>query len=315
LLALPALGLGRAQAQAPWPDRPLRFVVSAQAGGVSDILIRILENRLRERLGQPLYVEPKPGGGGLIAAESAIRAADAHSFMVNHIASHGIGPSLYRNRGGFDPLRDMPGVARLCAMPNVLIVRADSGITSVADLVARIRANPARANFSSAGPGTSSQLSGILFGQIMGVEVTHVPYRGTAPSMLAVLNGEVLFNIDNAPTSRPHVVSGALRAIGVSTAQRATAFPEIPTLAEQGVAGFDVASWYGIAAPAATLRHAVAKLAEALLEAVADPGIIARLAEIGAEPWPLPTAGYNAFMRAEVAKWAPVVAASGASVD
>jgi tripartite-type tricarboxylate transporter receptor subunit TctC len=142
-----------------------------------------------------------------------------------------------------------------------------------------------------------------------------VPYRGTAPSMMAVLNGEVLFNIDNAPTSRPHVLSGALRAIGVSTGQRARAMPDLPTLAEQGVTGFDVASWYGIAAPAATPRHVVSKLAAVLLEAVEDPGIVARLAEIGAEPWPLGTEAYNAFIRAEVARWAPVVAASGARVD
>jgi tripartite-type tricarboxylate transporter receptor subunit TctC len=315
LLALPALAAGRARAQPTWPDRPLRFIVSAQVGGVSDILVRIFEGRLRERLGQPLYVEPRPGGGGLIAAETAIRANDAHSFTVNHIASHGIGPSLYRNRGGFDPLRDMPGVCRVCAMPNVLIVRSETGIRSVGDLVAYIRAHPGRANFSSASSGTSSHLAGILFGQIMGVEVTHVPYRGTAPSMLAVLNGEVLFNIDNAPTSRPHVQSGALRAIGVSTARRATTMPDLPTLAEQGVTGFDVASWYGFAAPAATPAPVVAKLAAVLLEAVADPAIVARLAEVGAEPWPMGTADYNAFMRAEVARWAPVVAASGATVD
>jgi len=315
LLALPALAAGRARAQPTWPDRPLRFIVSAQVGGVSDILVRIFEGRLRERLGQPLYVEPRPGGGGLIAAETAIRANDAHSFTVNHIASHGIGPSLYRNRGGFDPLRDMPGVCRVCAMPNVLIVRSETGIRSVGDLVAYIRAHPGRANFSSASSGTSSHLAGILFGQIMGVEVTHVPYRGTAPSMLAVLNGEVLFNIDNAPTSRPHVQSGALRAIGVSTARRATTMPDLPTLAEQGVTGFDVASWYGFAAPAATPAPVVAKLAAVLLEAVADPAIVARLAEVGAEPWPMGTADYNAFMRTEVARWAPVVAASGATVD
>ncbi|MFZ4407286.1 MAG: Bug family tripartite tricarboxylate transporter substrate binding protein [Paracraurococcus sp.] len=315
LLALPALAAGRARAQPTWPDRPLRFIVSAQVGGVSDILVRIFEGRLRERLGQPLYVEPRPGGGGLIAAETAIRANDAHSFTVNHIASHGIGPSLYRNRGGFDPLRDMPGVCRVCAMPNVLIVRSETGIRSVGDLAAYIRAHPGRANFSSASSGTSSHLAGILFGQIMGVEVTHVPYRGTAPSMLAVLNGEVLFNIDNAPTSRPHVQSGALRAIGVSTARRATTMPDLPTLAEQGVTGFDVASWYGFAAPAATPAPVVAKLAAVLLEAVADPAIVARLAEVGAEPWPMGTADYNAFMRAEVARWAPVVAASGATVD
>ena len=313
LLALPALA-APARAQVPWPDRPLRFIVSAQVGGVSDILVRIFESRLRERLGQPLYVDPRPGAGGQIAADAAMRANDAHSFTVNHIASHGIGPSLYRNRA-YDPLRDMPGVCRVCAMPNVLIVRSELPIRSVADLVAHIRANPGKANFSSAGSGTSSHLSGILFGQIMGVELTHVPYRGTAPSMLAVLNGEVLFNIDNAPTSRPHVQSGALRAIGVSTARRAAAMPDLPTLVEQGVAGFDVASWYGFAAPAATPAPVVAKLASVLLEAVADPGIVARLAEIGAEPWPLDTAGYNAFMRAEVARWAPVVQASGATVD
>jgi tripartite-type tricarboxylate transporter receptor subunit TctC len=315
LLAAPAFIATAARAQPAWPDRPLRFIVSAQVGGVSDILVRIFESRLRERLGQPLYVEPRPGGGGLIAAETAIRANDAHSFTVNHIASHGIGPSLYRNRGGFDPLRDLPGVCRLCAMPNVLIVRSELPIHSVADLVGYIRANPGKANFSSASSGTSSHLSGILFGRIMGVEVTHVPYRGTAPSMLAVLNGEVLFNIDNAPTSRPHVQSGALRAIGVSTLRRATTMPDLPTLAEQGVAGFDVASWYGIAAPVATPPPVVAKLAGVLLDAVADPGTVARLAEIGAEPWPLGTTDYNAFMRTEVVRWAPVVQASGATLD
>lgn len=315
LLAAPALAIPAARAQEAWPDRLLRFIVSAQAGGVSDILLRIFESRLRERLGQPLYVDPRPGGGGLIAAEAAMRASDGHSFTVNHIASHGIGPSLYRNRGGFDPLRDMPGVCRLCAMPNVLIVRSGLPARNVSDLVAYVRANPRRANFSSAGPGTSSHLSGILFGQIMGVEMTHVPYRGTAPSMLAVLNGEVLFNIDNAPTSRPHVASGALRAIGVSTGRRAATMPDLPTLAEQGVVGFDVASWYGLAAPASTPRHAVSKLAAVMLEALEDPDIVARLAEIGAEPWPLDTEAYNAFMRAEVARWAPVVAASGATVD
>jgi tripartite-type tricarboxylate transporter receptor subunit TctC len=289
LLALPALATRPARAQAPWPDRPLRFIVSAQVGGVSDILVRIFEPRLRERLGQTLYVDPRPGAGGMIAANEAIRAADAHSFTVNHIASHGIGPSLYRNRS-YDPLRDLPGVCRICAMPNMLIVRAETGITDVAGLVAFLRANPGRATFSSAGSGTSSHLAGILFGRIMGVEVTHVPYRGTAPSMLAVLNGEVLFNIDNAPTSRPHVQSGALRAIGVSTARRAAALPDLPTLAEQGVAGFDVASWYGIAAPAATPARGPGPPAAApLRKAGADSGCRAPIGPPGrARPWRSP---------------------------
>ena len=190
-----------------------------------------------------------------------MRANDAHSFTVNHIASHGIGPSLYRNRGGFDPLRDMPGVCRVCAMPNVLIVRSELPDQQRGG-AGGLHPRPSGAGeFQLGEVGHLLHLSGILFGQVMGVEVTHVPYRGTAPSMLAVLNGEVLFNIDNAPTSRPHVQSGALRAIGVSTARRARTMPDLPTLAEQGVAGFDVASWYGFAAPAATPAPVVAKLA------------------------------------------------------
>jgi tripartite-type tricarboxylate transporter receptor subunit TctC len=319
LLAAPALLLTPspgARAQDPtWPDRPLRFVISAQVGGVSDIFVRILENRFREQLGQPLYIDPRPGGGGMIAAESAIRAADNHSFTVNHIASHAISLAVYRNRGSFDPQRELPGVCRFARLPNVLIVKGDRPIRTVQELVAFIRANPREANFSSASPGTSSHLSGLLFAQRMGVEVTHVPYRGTAPSMQAVLNGQVLFNIDNAPVSRNLVLSGQLRAIGVSTAERASTMPELPTLQEQGVPDFDVSSWYGFAAPAATPRPIVDRLAAVVLEAMAEPGIAARFREVGAEPWPLGTEGYRAFMREEAARWAKVAEAAGATVD
>jgi tripartite-type tricarboxylate transporter receptor subunit TctC len=319
LLAAAAAGPGRAQpgpaAPPGWPDRPLRFIISAQVGGVSDIFVRILENRFRERLGQSLYIDPRPGGGGMIAAEAAIRAADNHSFTVNHIASHAISMAVYRNRGAFDPQRDLPGVARFARLPNVLIVRAALPIHSVQDLIAHIRANAREANFSSASPGTSSHLSGLLFAERTGVEVTHIPYRGTAPSMQAVLNGQVLFNIDNAPVSRALVQQGQLRAIGVSTAERASTMPEIPTLQEQGVRDFDVSSWYGFAAPAATPRPIVDRLAAATLEAMADPEIQRRFREVGAEPWPLDTEGYRAFMKEEAARWARVAEAAGATVD
>jgi tripartite-type tricarboxylate transporter receptor subunit TctC len=305
-----------AQAQAPsWPERPIRFVIGGAAGGVSDIFLRIMENRLRERLGQPLVIEPRPGAGGMLGAEVVARAApDGYSFYVNHIASHGIGPTLYK-RLAFDPLKDLPGVARVMRLPNVLIVKGDGPVTNVRELVAFIKANPRRANFSSAGIGTSSHLSGVLFGERMGVEVTHVPYRGTAPSMAAVMNGETLFAIDNAPASRQQVLAGMLRALGVSTAERASTMPEVPTLQEQGVPDFDVASWYGIAAPAATPRPIVERMAAEIIAALEDPAIAARLREYGAEPWPLGPAEYDAFMRAEVARWAPVVRRSGASVE
>ncbi len=236
--ALAALAAPSVRAQGAWPDKPIRFVIGGAAGGVSDIFVRMMENRLRETLGQPVIIDPRPGAGGMVGAEVTARAApDGYSYYVNHVASHGIGPTLYR-RLSFDPLKDLPGVARIAAMPNVMIVKGDGPVKSVEELVAFCRANPARANFSSAGSGTSSHLGGLLFGMRMGVDLTHVPYRGTAPSMAAVLNGEVLFNIDNAPASRQQVLAGMLRALGVSTARRASTMPDVPDAAGAGRAGF-----------------------------------------------------------------------------
>jgi tripartite-type tricarboxylate transporter receptor subunit TctC len=311
LLAAPAL----ARAQAAWPERPMRFIIGAAAGGVSDIFLRLMETRLRERLGQPLVIEPRPGAGGMLGAEATVRSApDGYTFFVNHIASHGIGPTLYR-RLSFDPLKDLPGVCRLAQMPNVLIVKGDSPHRDVASLIAHMRANPQAATFASAGTGTSSHLSGVLLGLRTGIETIHVPYRGTAPSMAAVMNGEVLFAIDNAPASRQQVLGGLLRALAVSTAERATTMPELATLQEGGIADFDVASWYGIAAPAGLPRPIADRLGGEILDALADPAIAARIREFGAEPAPLPAAAYNDYMRQQVAAWAPVVKASGASVD
>ncbi len=313
--AAAVLAAPSAQAQGAWPDKPIRFILGGAAGGVSDIFVRMMENRLRETLGQPLILEPRPGAGGMVGAEVTARSTpDGYTYYVNHIASHGIGPTLYR-RLSFDPLKDLPGVARIAAMPNVLIVKGDGPIRSVQDLVAYCKANPARANFSSAGSGTSSHLSGLLFGMRMGIEVTHVPYRGTAPSMAAVLNGEVLFNIDNAPVSRQQVLAGMLRALGVSTAQRVATMPELAPLQDQGVPDFDVASWYGIAMPAGVPRAIRDRLGTEIVAALNDPGIAQRLRDYGAEPWPLGPDAFDAFMRAEVAKWAPVVRASGAQID
>ena len=313
-LALPRLA--RAQpATGAWPEKPLRFVIGGAAGGVSDIFLRMMENRLRDKLGQPLVIDPRPGAGGMIGAEVVARGpADGYNFYVNHIASHGIGPSLYKHLS-FDPLKDLPGVARIAFLPNVLIVKGDSPIGNVRELVAFIRANPSKATFASAGTGTSSHLSGVLLGLRTGAEVTHVPYRGTAPSMSAVMNGEVLFAIDNAPASRQQVLAGMLKALAVSSAARSSTMPELPTMQEEGVADFDVTSWYGIAAPAAVPRPVFDRLGAEFVAALNDRAIAQRIRDYGAEPAPLPPAEFDAFMRAEVAKWAPVVKASGASVD
>ncbi len=319
-LALGSFGAGilasGARAQASWPDKPIRYVVGGAAGGASDIFLRILEQRLREKLGQPLWIDNRPGAGGMVGAEIAAKSpGDGYTFYVNHIASHGIGPTLHRSRITFDPMRDLPGVCRIGMLPNVMIVKPGRGIQTVGDLVAFIKRNPREANFSSAGSGTSSHLSGVLFGMKMGVEVTHVPYRGTAPSMAAVMNGEVLFAIDNAPASRQQVLAGMLHAVAVSTGQRVPFMAEIPTMMEQGVPDFDVSSWYGIAAPGTTPRPIVERLGQEIHDALKDPAIAQKVRDFGAEPSPLLPAQYDDFMRGEIARWAPVVQASGAAAD
>lgn len=320
LLAAAALiPASRAGAQpnpaAAWPDKPWRVLVGGAPGGASDIFMRILEPSLRESLAHGFWLDNRPGAGGMLAAEIAAQApADGYNFLVNHIASNGIGPHLHR-RAGFEPNRDLTGVARIASMPNCLITLPSRGFGSVAELVAFLRANPRAGTFGSAGVGTSSHLSGVMFGQRIGVELTHVPYRGTAPNMQAVLGGEILFAIDNAPASAQQVRAGLLKALAVSSATRWSQLPELPTMQEAGVPDFDVASWYGLATPSATPRPIVEKLSAAILRALADPAVIQRLREFGADPWPLGPAAYNAFMRAEEAKWGPIVRAAGATAN
>ncbi|WP_424812243.1 Bug family tripartite tricarboxylate transporter substrate binding protein [Roseococcus sp. YIM B11640] len=314
--ACAAIGRG-AQAQANWPEKPWRVLVGGAPGGASDIFMRILEPSLRESLAHGFWLDNRPGAGGMLAAEICGQApADGYNFLVNHIASNGIGPHLHRRAGGgFEPNRDLTGVARIATMPNCMIVLPTRGFRTVADLVAFAKANPQRASFGSAGVGTSSHLSGVLFGQRMGLDLTHVPYRGTAPNMQAVLNGEILFAIDNAPASAQQVRAGMLTALAVSSAQRWSQFPEVPTMQESGVPDFDVSSWYGLAAPAATPRPIVEKLGGAILRALADPAVVQRLHQFGADPWPLNPADYQAFMLGEERKWGPVVQAAGVSTN
>ncbi|MBD0273967.1 MAG: hypothetical protein ICV73_18825 [Acetobacteraceae bacterium] len=279
---------------------------------MSDTFLRMMEGRLRDRLGQPLVIEPRLGGGGNggHGGDGARGAGRVHPPRQPH-RPRGTGPALHK-RAALDPLRGLPGVAPLAILPNVLVVKGDG---PARDFAAFARANPARATFASAGSGTFPHLSGVLLGQRLGVEVTHVPYRGTAPSMAAVMNGEVLFAIGNAPASRQQELAGASRALGVSTSKREETMPEIPTLMEEGVADFDVSSWYGIAAPAGVARLVVERLLSEFVAALDDPAIAARLRDYGAESAPLGAAAYAAFMAAEAAKSAPVVQAAGLGVD
>lgn len=314
-LTFPSLALAQPNASANWPDKPWRVLVGGAAGGASDILMRILEPSLRESLAHGFWLDNRPGAGGMLAAEIAAQATpDGYNFFINHIASNGIGPHLHR-RAGFEPNRDLTGVARIASLANWMIVNPSRRFRTVSDLVDFVRANPAAATFGSAGVGTSSHLGGVMFGQRIGVELTHVPYRGTAPNMQAVLGGEILFAIDNAPASAQQVRAGLLNALAVSPARRWSQFPDIPTMQESGIPDFDVASWYGLVAPSATPRPVIERLSQAVLRALADPAVAQRLREFGAEPWPAGPAEYQAFMIADEAKWGPIVRAAGATAN
>jgi tripartite-type tricarboxylate transporter receptor subunit TctC len=308
-------GWHSAFAQDAWPSRPIRIIQAGAPGGGSEMFVRALELRLRERLGQPLVIESRPGAGGMVAAAVVATAPpDGYTYFVSNLATNGIAPSLYR-KPTFDPKKDLPAVALIATMSNALAVRADSGIKSVAELVAYLKANPGKAFFGSAGAGTSSHLCGVMFGQRTGVEVSHVPYKGTAANLNALLAGEVLFSIDNIPLYTPHVKAGSLRLLAVTRASRVEGFPDVPSMQEVGVKDFDVFGWYGLSAATGTPKPILERFGAEIVAALADPSVVARIRQMGAEPSPMGPDAYAAFIQAELGKWAPLVKASGATVD
>ena len=307
----------QAQSQSPdnWPTRPIRVISPGSAGGGSDIFVRLLEPKLREKLGQTLFIENKPGAGGMVGASAAASATpDGYTFFVSNLATNGIGVTLYR-KPTFDPKRDLPAVARIATLSNAVAVRSDSGIKTVAELVALLRANSAKALYGSAGSGTSSHLGAVLFGQKINIALTHVPYKGTAANLTALLGGEITFSIDNKPVYTPHVKAGTLRLLAVTSASRVSGHPEVPTMQEAGIADFDITSWYGLSAGTGTPSAVVERMGREIVSALADPAIVAKIREIGAEPAPLGPADYANFIDAEVRKWAPIINSSGAKVD
>lgn len=307
---------GSVLAQDHWPSRPLRIISGGSAGGGSDMFVRAVETRLRERLGQSLYIDNKPGAGGMLAAGLTSSAPpDGYTYYVSNVATNAIGLALYA-KPTFDPAKDLPGVARLSTMTNAVVVRADSGIKSIGELIAYMKANPEKVFFGSAGVGTSSHLGGHLFVQRVGVPGKHVPYKGTAANVTALLGGEVLFSMDNLPLYVQHVKAGKLRLLAVTQSRRSQSFPDVPTVQEAaGIGEFDIFSWYGLSASTGTPKAILDKFGGEVVAALKDPGIAAAIRELGAEPAPLGPVEYQAFVQNEIRKWAPIVKSSGASVS
>lgn len=311
--ALLACSAAPAFAQPAWPVRPLRLVVPFPPGGLIDTMARLVGTRLAQELGQPVVVDNKPGAGGNLGAADAARAtADGYTLLMASPALT-IGPAVYRNLP-YQPTQLAP-VALLGRVPNVLLVNPSGGLQRVEELVARAKAAPGRLNYASNGNGTSLHLSAELFKARTGTFVTHVPYRGAAAAITALMAGEVDFMFDNLPSAIAQIQSGRLRALAVTTPERSPALPAVPTLAEAGLAGFDVSAWFGIVAPAGLPGTVTARLGEALARIVRMPEVATAMQRQGAEPAFLDERAMGRFMAADAAQWQQVAARAKIVLD
>jgi tripartite-type tricarboxylate transporter receptor subunit TctC len=303
-----------ATAQADWPRRPIRMVLPAGPGGTSDVFMRSMTDALARELGQQIVVDNRPGAGGTLAAGIVAAAEpDGSVFMMNSLATHGIGPNLYRL--GFDVDRDVTAVALLAQMPNVLYVRADFPARTVGELIAWGGRNPGKLSYASAGQGTTLHLSGVKLAQASGLELLHVPYNGGAPAIQSVLRGETHFSFENVGAVIGQIKGGTVRPLAVTTLVRSEQLPDVPTMIESGLPGFDVSTWFGIVGPG-RLPASIAQRFAAVLERVtATPDILERIRRIGAEPRFLGPAEFDRLMRDERAQWGRVVKAAGVQVN
>jgi tripartite-type tricarboxylate transporter receptor subunit TctC len=314
LLASFAVVVPAALAQT-YPSKPLRLIVPFSAGGSSDVLARGVAKQLGEQVGEPVVVENRAGAGGMIALEFVAKApADGYTLLFGTIGTNGIGPALYKNLA-FDPVKDLAPVSSLHTLPNVLLVNAAVPARTVAELIALAKARPGQLTFASAGSGSASHLSGVLLKSAAGIDLLHVPYKGGGTAMPDVLSGQVSMMIETATGALSAIRSGKVRALAVTTAQRWSALPEVPTMIEAGVPGFEITSWTGLFVPAATPGAIVARLNRELVKAARDPAYAKQMTALGVEAISSTPQELGAFVESEVAKWGRAIRESGARVE
>ena len=304
-------------AQDNYPSKPVRIMVSFAAGGPTDQVARIMSAKLTELLGQTFLVENRTGAGGNLGAADVARApADGYTLLMATVSTHAINPGLYKKMP-YDPVQDFAPVSQVGVTPCVLTVHPSVPASDVKGLVALLRANPGKYSYGSSGMGSILHLCGEQFKTSAGgLQAVHVPYRGSAPMIADLVGGQITFAFDALPTVLPQVQAGKIRAIGGGMATRARAMPDLPTLQEQGVAGFECYTWNAILAPAKTPAAIVRQLSAAINKGLEDPTVLKRLQDAGVDPTPGSTPEkLAAFIKGELAKWAPIIKASGAQVD
>ena len=305
-----------ANADDQYPSKPVRIVVSFAAGGPTDTVARVIGAKVGDLLGQQFFVENKAGAGGNIGADMVAKSApDGYTLLMATVSTHAINPGLY-SKMPYDPVRDFAPVAQVGVTPILLAVHPSVPAKDVQSLIALVKENPGKYTYGSSGLGSILHLCGEQFKALAGgLQITHVPYRGSAPMMGDLVGGQISMAFDATPTALPQAQAGAIRALGAGMAERMRALPELATLQEQGLKGFDCYTWNAILAPAGTPPAIVDKLAAAIIKVLEDPAVFKRLQEAGVDPTlgrgPKQTAD---FMKAELAKWAPIIKASGAQV-
>jgi tripartite-type tricarboxylate transporter receptor subunit TctC len=310
------------RAQTAWPSKAVRIVVPFAAGGTTDILARALAPELQRAFGQPVVIENKPGAGGNNgAADVAKAAADGHTLLMGTVGTHAINPALYAKMP-YDHVKDFVPVTLVAGVPNVLVMNPvhaqQNGIDSVATLIEFARKRPGKLNMASSGNGTSIHLAGELFKSMTGTFMLHLPYGGSGPALIDLISGNTDLMFDNLPSSLPHIKSGRLKALAVTSAARSAALPELPTVEEAGGAalkGYEASSWFGLLAPAGTPTDIVNRVQAETAKALGSPAIKERLQSQGAVPSGMTSAEFVRHIAVETAKWAKVVKASGAKVD
>ncbi len=304
------LGSAGAGAQ-PYPSRPIRLIVPSTPGGSVDTLARTIGPKLAERWGHQVIVENRSGAGGIIAAELTAKAPpDGYLLMLGTVASLGTNISLHKKLP-YDPVRDFAPVSLVATQNLMLVVHPSVPAKSVRELVRFAKAQAGNLSFASAGNGTGSHLSGELFKQLAGVDILHIPYKGVQPAMVDVISGQVAVNFPSILTALPHVRSGRVRALAVTGATRTRAAPELPTMQEAGIRGYESATWYGIVAPAGTPQDIVTKLSTEVAAALKQPDTHERLSREGADPVGSSPQEFGAFMQQEIEKWRKVIRAAG----
>ena len=310
----------QAHSQTAWPSKPVKIVVPFAPGGTTDILARAMAPELSKAFGQSFIVENRAGAGGNLGSDIVAKSApDGYTILMGTVGTHGINVALYEKMP-FDPVKDFAPITLIAGVPNVMVMNADKAkqlnINNVADFIKVAKASPGKLNMASSGNGTSIHLAGELFKSMSGTYLVHFPYRGSGPALLDLVGGTMDVMFDNLPSALPHIKSGKLKALAVTSSQRSAVLPDVPTVEEAGkLKGYEASSWFGLLAPAGTPPDIVSRLQQESAKAMNNPAVKEKLLSQGAMPGGNTPADFSKMIDFEIKKWAQVVKVSGAKVD